>query len=75
MRLGKEFRFSNPYSFLARQKDVIEEAYPGDVVGLFDTGNFKIGDTLTEGEQFYFTGIPTFSPEIFKEVQNKDPLN
>ena len=74
VRLGKEFRFSNPYSFLARQKDVIEEAYPGDVVGLFDTGNFKIGDTLTEGEQFYFTGIPTFSPEIFKEVQNKDPL-
>jgi peptide chain release factor 3 len=44
------------------------------VVGLFDTGNFKIGDTLTEGEDFYFTGIPTFSPEIFKEVINKDPL-
>ena len=52
---------------------MIEEAYPGDVVGLFDTGNFKIGDTLTEGEDFYFTGIPSFSPEIFKEVQNKDP--
>ncbi len=41
---------------------------------LFDTGNFKIGDTLTEGEDFYFTGIPTFSPEIFKEVVNKDPM-
>ena len=40
----------------------------------FDTGNFKIGDTLTEGEDFYFTGIPSFSPEIFKEVQNKDPM-
>jgi peptide chain release factor 3 len=74
VRLEREVRFSNPYSFLARQKDVIEEAFPGDVVGLFDTGNFKIGDTLTEGEQFYFTGIPTFSPEIFKEVQNKDPM-
>ncbi len=74
VRLEKDIRFSNPYSFLARQKDVIEEAFPGDVVGLFDTGNFKIGDTLTEGEQFYFTGIPTFSPEIFKEVQNKDPM-
>ncbi len=74
VRLEKDVRFSNPYSFLARQKDVIEEAYPGDVVGLFDTGNFKIGDTITEGEQFYFTGIPSFSPEIFKEVVNKDPM-
>ncbi len=74
VRLDKEVRFNNPYSFLARQKDVIEEAFPGDVVGLFDTGNFKIGDTLTEGEKFFFTGIPSFSPEIFKEVQNKDPM-
>jgi len=74
VRLDKEVRFSNPYSFMAREKDVIEEAYPGDVVGLFDTGNFKIGDTLTEGEEFYFTGIPSFSPEIFKEVVNKDPM-
>lgn len=74
VRLDKEVRFSNPYSFLAREKDVINEAYPGDVVGLFDTGNFKIGDTLTEGEDFYFTGIPSFSPEIFKEVVNKDPM-
>ncbi|MBX3256859.1 MAG: peptide chain release factor 3 [Chitinophagaceae bacterium] len=74
VRLDKDIRFSNPYSFLARQKDVIEEAYPGDVVGLFDTGNFKIGDTLTEGADFYFTGIPSFSPELFKEVVNKDPM-
>ncbi|MEO6316415.1 MAG: peptide chain release factor 3 [Chitinophagaceae bacterium] len=74
VRLDKAIRFSNPYSFLARSKDVIEEAFPGDVVGLFDTGNFKIGDTLTEGENFYFTGIPSFSPEIFKEVVNKDPM-
>ena len=74
VRLDKDIRFSNPYSFMARQKDVIEEAFPGDVVGLFDTGNFKIGDTLTEGEGFYFTGIPSFSPEIFKEVVNKDPM-
>ncbi len=74
VRLDKEIRFSNPYSFLARSKDVIEDAYPGDVVGLFDTGNFKIGDTLTEGTDFYFTGIPTFSPEIFKELVNKDPM-
>lgn len=74
VRLDKDVRFSNPYTFLARDKDVIQEAYPGDVVGLFDTGNFKIGDTLTEGDDFYFTGIPSFSPEIFKEVVNKDPM-
>ncbi len=73
-RLEKDVRFSNPYSFLAREKDIIDEAYPGDVVGLFDTGNFKIGDTLTEGEMMQFTGIPTFSPEIFKELVNKDPM-
>lgn len=74
VRLGKDVRFSNPYSFLAREKDVIESAWPGDVVGLYDSGTFKIGDTLTEGEEFYFTGIPSFSPEIFKEVVNKDPM-
>lgn len=74
VRLDKDFRFSNPYTFMARSKEILEEAFPGDVVGLFDTGNFKIGDTLTEGENFYFTGIPTFSPEIFKEVVNKDPM-
>jgi peptide chain release factor 3 len=74
VRLDKDMRFSNPYSFMARSKDIIEDAYPGDVVGLFDTGNFKIGDTMTEGENFYFTGIPSFSPEIFKELVNKDPM-
>ena len=65
---------SSDLSFMARDKSIIEDAYAGDVVGLFDTGNFKIGDTLTEGEDFYFTGIPSFSPEIFKEVVNKDPM-
>lgn len=74
VRLDKDIRFSNPYSFMAREKSIVQDAFPGDVVGLFDTGNFKIGDTLTEGEDFYFTGIPTFSPEIFKEVVNKDPM-
>ena len=74
VRMNKDFRFSNPYTFLARQKEVIDDAFPGDVVGLFDTGNFKIGDTITEGEDFFYTGIPSFSPEIFKEVVNKDPL-
>ncbi len=74
VRLEKDVKFSNPYSFLARQKEVIDDAYPGDVVGLFDTGNFKIGDTLTEGTDFLYTGMPNFSPELFKEVINKDPM-
>ncbi|MBW7912456.1 MAG: peptide chain release factor 3 [Taibaiella sp.] len=74
VRMDKDVRFSNPYSFMAREKEVVDSAYPGDVVGLYDTGTFKIGDTLSEGEALQFTGIPTFSPEIFKELVNKDPM-
>ena len=74
VRLDKDLKFSNPYTFLAQSKNVVDHAYPGDVVGLYDTGNFKIGDTLTEGEDFNFRGIPSFSPEIFRELVNRDPL-
>jgi len=74
VRIDKKMRFSNPTSFMAQDKSIIEEAYPGDVIGLYDTGNFKIGDTLTEGEKMEFKGIPSFSPEIFKELVNKDPM-
>lgn len=74
VRLEKKIRFSNPNAFMAQSKNVIDEAYPGDVIGLYDTGNFKIGDTLTEGDKFFFEGIPSFSPEIFRELTNDDPL-
>ncbi|NLF43293.1 MAG: peptide chain release factor 3, partial [Bacteroidales bacterium] len=74
VKTGKSFRFSNPTSFMAQDKSVIDYAYPGDIVGLYDTGNFRIGDTLTEGEQMRYQGIPSFSPEIFKELINTDPL-
>lgn len=74
VRLDKDVKFSNPYNFLAQSKEVVDEAYPGDVIGLYDTGNFKIGDTLTEGEKMIYKGIPSFSPEIFKEVVNLDPM-
>jgi peptide chain release factor 3 len=74
VRLGKKLRFSTPYSFMARRKNVIDDAYPGDVVGLYDRGDLKIGDTLTEGEELQFQGIPNFSPEIFKEVIATDPM-
>ena len=74
VRQGKQMRFSNPTSFMASKKEVIDEAYPGDVVGLYDSGNFKIGDTLTEGEILHFKGIPSFSPEQFRYVENADPM-
>jgi peptide chain release factor 3 len=73
-RLNKKLKFSNPVTFLAKNKSLVTEAWPGDVVGLYDTGNFKIGDTITEGEDLQFRGIPSFSPEIFKELVNKDPM-
>jgi peptide chain release factor 3 len=59
---------------MAQDKSIIDDAYPGDVIGLYDSGNFKIGDTLTEGEKMMFQGIPSFSPEIFQELENLDPL-
>ncbi len=74
VRLEKNLKFPNPTSFMAQDKSVIDEAFPGDVVGLYDTGNFKIGDTLTEGEKLQFKGIPSFSPEIFMELENLDPM-
>ncbi|MCX6195676.1 MAG: peptide chain release factor 3, partial [Flavobacteriia bacterium] len=73
VRLQKKLKFANPTSFMAQDKSVIDEAYPGDVVGLYDTGNFKIGDTMTEGEIMMYKGIPSFSPEIFQELENLDP--
>lgn len=74
IRLEREFKFPNPTMFMASRKTLLEEAYPGDVVGLYDSGNFKIGDTLTEGEILHFKGIPSFSPEQFRYVENADPL-
>lgn len=74
VRLGKSFRFSSPTQFMAQRKSTIEEAYPGDIIGLPDTGNFKIGDTLTSGERLHFKGLPSFSPEMFKYIENADPM-
>ncbi len=74
VRLGRKLKFSAPNVFLAQKKQVVDEAYPGDIVGLHDTGNFKIGDTLTEGEILQFKGIPRFSPEHFRYINNEDPM-
>jgi peptide chain release factor 3 len=74
VRTGRKLKFSNPTSFMAEKKSVIDEAYPGDIVGVHDTGNFKIGDAVSEGEKLRFRGMPSFSPELFRYVENADPL-
>jgi peptide chain release factor 3 len=73
-RLKKNFKFSSPNTFFAQKKQIVDESFPGDIVGLHDTGNFKIGDTLTEGVMLQFKGIPSFSPEHFRYINNADPM-
>ena len=74
VRSSKEIKMSTPLMFLAEDREVTEEAFPGDIIGLHDTGKLKIGDTFSEGRKIQFTGIPSFSPEIFNKVILKDPL-
>jgi peptide chain release factor 3 len=74
VRLGKTFKYSSPNTFFAEKKEIIDTSYAGDIVGLPDNGNFKIGDTLTEGEVMNFKGIPSFSPEHFRYINNADPM-
>jgi peptide chain release factor 3 len=74
VRQNRLMKFASPTAFMASKKSIIDFAYPGDIIGLHDTGNFKIGDTLTGGEVLHFRGIPTFSPELFKYVVNTDPM-
>lgn len=74
VRQGKKMKFSSPNAFFAEKKQIVDISYPGDIVGIHDTGNFKIGDTLTEGEEMQYKGIPSFSPEHFKYINNADPM-
>ncbi|MFL1011304.1 peptide chain release factor 3 [Flavisericum labens] len=74
VRHNKNLKFSSPNAFFAEKKEIVDVSYPGDIVGLHDTGNFKIGDTLTEGEEINYKGIPSFSPEHFRYINNADPL-
>ncbi|MEL7020956.1 MAG: peptide chain release factor 3, partial [Bacteroidota bacterium] len=74
VRQGRKMKFANPTTFMASKKSIVDTAFPGDVVGLYDSGNFKIGDTLTEGEELHFKGMPSFSPEQFRYVNNADPM-
>lgn len=74
VRHGKNLKFSSPNAFFAERKEIVDVSYPGDIVGLHDTGNFKIGDTLTSGEELNYKGIPSFSPEHFRYINNADPM-
>ena len=74
VRFNRMMRFSSPTAFMAQKKEIMDEAFAGDIVGLPDTGNFKIGDTLTSGEELHFKGLPSFSPEMFKYIENADPM-
>ncbi|MDO4695501.1 MAG: peptide chain release factor 3 [Porphyromonas sp.] len=74
VRLDKNLKFSSPTAFMAQKKEIVDNAFAGDIIGLPDTGNFKIGDTLTSGENLHFKGLPSFSPEMFKYIENADPM-
>jgi peptide chain release factor 3 len=73
VRLGRDVRLAKSLQFMAQDRALVEEAYPGDVVGLFDPGFLRIGDTLCEGAAIEFQGIPRFTPEIFATIALKDP--
>jgi len=73
-RIGKDVRISDAVTFLASDRELLEEAYAGDIIGLHNHGSIQIGDTFTAGEKFRFAGIPNFAPELFKRIRLKDPL-
>ena len=74
VRIGRDVQISNAITFLARDRDHTERAWPGDIIGLHNHGTIRIGDTFTQGEELKFTGIPNFSPELFRRVVLRDPL-
>jgi peptide chain release factor 3 len=73
-RTNKEIKISSPVFFQAQDREIVELAIPGDIIGIHDNGKLQIGDTFTEGSKIKFSGIPNFAPEIFRTVILKDPL-
>ncbi len=73
-RSGKEIKLANALTFMASDREIVEKAYAGDVIGIHNHGTISIGDTFTEGENLAFTGIPNFAPELFRRARLKDPL-
>ena len=74
VRTGKEMKLANALTFMASDREIAAEAWPGDVIGIHNHGTISIGDTFTEGEAITFTGIPNFAPELFRRARLKDPL-
>jgi peptide chain release factor 3 len=74
VRTGKDVVISDALTFMAGDRSHVEEAYPGDIIGLHNHGTIQIGDTFTQGETMKFTGIPNFAPELFRRIRLKDPL-
>ncbi|MBI3562556.1 MAG: peptide chain release factor 3 [Gammaproteobacteria bacterium] len=74
VRLGKEVKINNAITFMANEREQVEDAYPGDIIGLHNHGTIQIGDTFSEGEDLKYTGIPNFAPELFRRVRIRDPL-
>jgi len=74
VRQEKEFKVNNALQFLSQERKNVDRAYAGDIIGIHDRGNLRIGDTLTEGEVLKFTGIPQFSPDLFSRVELKNPI-
>jgi peptide chain release factor 3 len=74
VRTGREMRLANPTQFVAQERTIVEEAFAGDVIGLYDTGIFEIGDSLTDGADLTFEGIPSFAPEYFARLVPSDPM-
>ena len=74
VRIGKDIKIANALTFLAQDREHVETAYPGDIVGIHNHGTISIGDTFSEGEELKFTGIPSFAPELFRRARLRDPL-
>ncbi len=74
VRSGKSFNLQNPMMFLAQERETAEDAWPGDIIGIPNHGNLRIGDTLTEGENIQFAGVPSFAPELLQSVYPVDPM-
>jgi len=74
VRIKRDVQLTNALTFMAGQRDIVEDALPGDIIGLHNHGTIQIGDTFTQGEDLKFIGIPYFAPELFRAVRPKDPL-
>ncbi|MBU2726699.1 peptide chain release factor 3 [Acidithiobacillus sp. 'AMD consortium'] len=74
LRLGRDIQVHNPITFLAQERELVEEAFAGDIIGLHNHGSIQIGDSFSQGEALQFTGIPYFAPELFRRVRLRNPL-